>query len=162
MGAIFTILRGLLAALGAILGRAWGVRSEAVSRRRELRVVALIDAWRKVERASMRAADAARMEGLEEALADIQLFGTASQVACAAGVVRSMNDGTRGTEGLGELLQALRDDLRGELHLAQVDGPPVSLRAAPPRAVQRPRSAASPVRGGYVRAVAGGLANDAA
>jgi hypothetical protein len=160
MGAIFTILRGLLAALGAVLGRVWGVRSEAVSRRRELRVVALIEAWRKVERASMRG-DAERMLGLEEALADIQLFGTPSQVARAASVVRSMNDGTRGTDGLGELLQALREELRGELHLAQVDGPPVSLRATP-WAVPRARGTASAGRAGYVRAVAGALANDAA
>jgi hypothetical protein len=131
MSIFWYLLRGVCAALGGILGRLLGVRSEGDSRRRDLRVQVLVDAWRKVERAAMRV-DAAELRGLEEALADVQLFGTPSQVEQAANVARSMNEGTRGTAGLDGFLQALRDDLRAELRLARIETPLVSLRRGKP------------------------------
>jgi hypothetical protein len=128
MSAICYLLRGIITVLGGILGRVVGARSENDSRRREQRVQVLIDAWRKIERAVMRAG-AEEMRGLEQALADIQLFGTPSQVEHAAEIARSMNDHQRSTDGLAGLLETLRDDLRGELRLGRAEGPLVSLRA---------------------------------
>jgi hypothetical protein len=143
MASLFYLLRGLLAVAGAILGRVFGVRSESENRRRELRVNVLVEAWRNIERAAMRAG-AEEMRGLERALADIQLFGTPAQVEHAASVARSMNERRRTKGQVGDLLEALRLELRTELRLGRTDSPFVSLREASP-AVAPPEVAPSSV-----------------
>jgi hypothetical protein len=128
MGAITYLLRGVLALLGTIVGRLLGARGDIDNKRRELRVHALLDAWRNVERAVNRCG-AEALRGLEDALADIQLFGTPSQAEHAARVARSLNDGQAETGCLDELLEALRLDLRKEMRLGRVESPLVCLRA---------------------------------
>ena len=126
MEALGFIIRGLLVALGRMLGQLLRARREVDARRRELRLLALVDAWRKVERFAV----GVRTDGLDkldEALADIQLFGTASQVERAAAVARSINDRQAGD--IDALVESLRSDLREELQLDRAVAPFVCLRA---------------------------------
>jgi hypothetical protein len=128
MGAIIYLLRGVLAVLGTVVGRLLGARGDIDNKRRDFRVHVLVDAWRNIERAVSRpGADETR--GLEQALADVQLFGTPSQAEHAARVARSMNEGDAKTSCLDELLEVLRLDLRKEMRLRRAESPLVCLRA---------------------------------
>jgi hypothetical protein len=75
MNALLYILRGVLVMLGKLLGHFLGSQKELDNRRRELRVQHLVEAWRHIAGAGHHGgADDAR--SLDQALADIQLFGT--------------------------------------------------------------------------------------
>jgi hypothetical protein len=128
MGAITYLLRGVLAVLGTILGRVLGARGDIDNKRRDFRVHVLVDAWRNIERAVNRTGSE-EARGLEQAIADIQLFGTPSQAEHAARVARTMNEGAAKTTCLDELLEALRLDLRKEMRLGRAESPFVYLRA---------------------------------
>jgi hypothetical protein len=120
MGAITYLLRGVLAVLGTIVGRLLGARGDIDNKRREFRVHALVDAWRNIERA-VNHSGLEETRGLEQALADVQLFGTPSQAEHAARVVRSMNAGEAEEAPLDDLLEALRLDLRKEMRLGRAE-----------------------------------------
>jgi hypothetical protein len=150
MGAFLYVMLGLLAVLGRLLGHVLGARRELANKRRELRVQVLIDAWRSIERAAHRIARD-EMRDLEHALADIQLFGTPSQTDRAARVARSLSGKATNGAAIGELLEALRVDLREEMKLGRAATPLVywrdghALSSAPCRAVEpviRSRAAA--------------------
>jgi hypothetical protein len=129
MGALIYLLRGVLAVLGRIAGQVLGARGDIDNKRRELRVHALVDAWRNIERAVNRPGPD-EMRGLEQALADLQLFGTPSQAEQAARVARAMNEGDEQTTSIDGLLEALRADLRKEMRLGRAESPLVRLRQA--------------------------------
>ena len=127
MSAILYLLRGVLAVLGRLFGQALNGRRELDNKRRELRVQFLVDAWRSIERAANRAGrEEAR--GLEQALADLQLFGTPAQADQAARVARSMGDRGRESTALDDLLETLRLDLREEMRLGRTSARLVYLR----------------------------------
>jgi hypothetical protein len=128
MGAIIYLLRGVLAVLGTIVGRLLGARGDIDNKRRDFRVHVLVDAWRNIERAVSRPGPE-ETRGLEQALADVQLFSTPSQAEQAARVARSMNEGGAKTACLDELLEVLRLDLRKEMRLGRAESPLVCLRA---------------------------------
>jgi hypothetical protein len=120
------LLRGVLAFLGKVFGQALNGRRELDNRRRELRVQFLVDAWRNLQRAARRAdGDEGR---LDQALADIQLFGTPSQAEKAATLARSINELRSDTTTLDDLLEVLRADLRDELRLGRANTRLVYLR----------------------------------
>jgi hypothetical protein len=128
MNALLYVLRGVLAVVGKLLGHFLGSQRELDNRRRELRVQHLVDAWRNIVRAGVHAgldaghhAGLDESRGLEQALADIQLFGTPSQADHAARVARSLNEDPTRTSVIGELLESLRGDLRDELRLGRAE-----------------------------------------
>jgi hypothetical protein len=127
MGALVYLLRGVLGLIGGIVSRMLGARRENDNRRREMRVSALIDAWRAIERAAVRLGPD-ELRGLEHALAEVQLFGTPSQVEQAAEVARAMSDRDDEAARLENLLEALRGDLREEMRLGRAEGRIVYLR----------------------------------
>jgi hypothetical protein len=95
--------------------------------RRELRLNALVEAWRSVERAVSRGITE-NASALARALADLQLFGSPRQAHQAATAAEAIAEGARDMRALDELLEALRVDLRSELHLGRIDGRLVHLR----------------------------------
>src|SRR6185312_15343785 len=115
MDALSIVVRGVLAVLGRLLGQLVGVRWDLDHKRREVRVQFLVEAWRRIERAANRAGQAGAEEarGLEQALADLQLFGTPAQADQAARVARSIGT-TGGASAIDELLEDLRVELRDE------------------------------------------------
>jgi hypothetical protein len=127
MGALLNVLHGLLVVIGRILGQALNGKREHDKKRRDLRVPFLVDAWRIIERAANRGGPD-EMRQLEQAIADVQLFGTPSQAEQAASVARSVN--AREAEGvaLDDLLEALRLDLRDEMRLGRANARVVHLR----------------------------------
>jgi hypothetical protein len=140
MGALIYLLRGVLAVLGRIVGQVLGARGDIDNKRRELRVHALVDAWRNLERA-VNHPGPDEMRAMEQSLADIQLFGTPVQAEHAARVARSMNEGDADAS-VDELLEALRVDLRKEMRLGPAQSRLVrlrseALRAAPPPSARR-------------------------
>ncbi len=137
MGAITYLLRGVLAVLATIVGRILGTRGDIDNKRRELRVHVLVEAWRNVERAVNRPG-AEETRGLEQALADIQLFGTPSQAEHAARVARAINGGEAEAACLEELLEALRLDLRKEMRLGRAESRLVCLRTGHGQSTSRP------------------------
>jgi hypothetical protein len=116
MNTLLYVLRGVLAVLGRLFGQLWGNRTELDNRRRELRVQHLLGAWRQMARAGRRGDDPG---DLEQALADVQLFGTPAQADQAARVARTLNDDPAETSALDDLLETLRVDLRDELRLGK-------------------------------------------
>lgn len=91
---------------------------DRANKRRELRVQYLIEAYRRLENGSNRPIPKEAASDFENAIADIQLFGTPGQVALAqefaVGFART------GTYSLDPLLDGLRDSLRTELDLEPV------------------------------------------
>jgi hypothetical protein len=131
------LLRGVLAFLGKVFGQALNGRRELDNRRRELRVQFLVDAWRNLQRAARRAdGDEGR---LDQALADIQLFGTPSQAEKAATLARSINELRSDTTTLDDLLEVLRADLRDELRLGRANTRLVYLRGEEASVPSAPR-----------------------
>jgi len=105
------------------------------ARSRNIRVQYLIEAYRRLESAASRTLRSDKDlqdygHNVENAIGDIQLFGTKEQVELATGVVASMR-GPGATADLKPLLKALRRNLREELQLPAVEGDPVQLRIIP-------------------------------
>jgi hypothetical protein len=127
MGALLNLLHGLLVVIGRIFGQVLSGKREHDNRRRDLRVPFLVEAWRCIERAANRGGPD-EMRGLEQAIADVQLFGTPSQAEQAASVARSMNAIEMKTSAtqmkaavLDDLLESLRVDLRDEMRLGRAN-----------------------------------------
>jgi hypothetical protein len=135
------LLPVLLAVAGWIVGHWLNARRDLANKRRELRVRYLVDAWRSIEKAANRA-DRDATRGLEEALADVQLFGTSEQAAAAAATAREMA-GT-GVASVSKLLEELRADLRRELYLGPASGNLIHLRVTYPPTKELP---STPPRG---------------
>jgi hypothetical protein len=129
MSTLMVLLRGLLAIVGRLFGQTLNGRRDVDNKRRELRIQFLVEAWRNLERAARRARLDETRE-LEQALADIQLFGTPDQADQAGRVARSMSEARTETATLDELLEALRADLREELRLGRANARLEHLRGA--------------------------------
>ena len=96
-------------------------KRDQLNKRRDLRIQYLIDAYRKLESVSNRDESSPEWaEKLESAIADIQLFGSAGQVAMAKKFASDMA-AERGASA-DDLLNDLRKDLRQELNLENVPG----------------------------------------
>jgi hypothetical protein len=128
------ILGPVLAALVAIVG--FGVSHALTSKRdlkaekRKVRVNFMIEAYRKLESGSCRGANAAKYsEAFHSALADIQLLGSPLQVETARKIALALGSGTGEKVSINELLNALREELRGELGLPQVGSQLVIVRS---------------------------------
>jgi len=111
------------ALLGLFLGHLLSKRREDEKRKRELRVEYLVEAYRKLERASQPTSGAYRSEDVESAVADIQLFGDKGQVKLAHDFCEAASCGDGSL--LQDLLEDLRKELRKELNLDRIGLPPV-------------------------------------
>ena len=101
----------LLSVLVSIFVTRWQINS---SRRKELVTKYLIDAWTKLEKGSNRENGEFNLD-IEEAIAQILLFGTEHQIMLAREFSEIITE--KGGASLDELLRILRDDLRKELGL---------------------------------------------
>src|SRR5262245_56301277 len=92
MDALGWFIRVAVVVLGKLLAGLLGVRRAADAKRREMSAVALAEAWRKIVRAGARRGPE-ELGLLDEALGDIQLFGSLSHVRRAAAVAQAINAG---------------------------------------------------------------------
>jgi len=129
------IIAASIAAFAAIL--VWYLSSRDLSRkekenkRREIRLNYLIDAYRKLESAANRpmTPDSEHARNIESAIADIQLFGSISQVEFAQIAAKTFAE--TGQVSFDDLLNDLRDDLRNELELDTLSSRRQILRIVP-------------------------------
>jgi len=103
------------------------VRRGRANKRRDLRVQYLIEAYRRLSTATERKeTDAAYFASLDSAIVDVQLFGSADQIAAAQKFAKQL--AAHRTAQLVDLLSSLRNDMRKELQLEHVEGSIVVLR----------------------------------
>ena len=130
MEAILTPLSLLASSAIVVLGWSYVHRKSAerdlVNKRRELRVEYLINAYRRLESASNRPATKETFAEVEKAMADIQLFGTRTQVELVREFCFKFVENRTGS--LDQLLNDLRKDLRKEPTLESVPLDTVFLR----------------------------------
>ncbi len=118
---------------GWLVAHRMAAKRDQMNKRRDLRIQYLIDAYRKLERVSNRDKVTPEWaENIESAIADIQLFGSAGQVAMAKQFASDMAAERQASAD--DLLADLRKDLRQELILENVSGGLKYLRVrVPPR-----------------------------
>ena len=105
----------LLSVAGWFLGYVTTVRRDRLSKRRDLRIEYLIEAYRRLESVSNRTPTQQDATNLESAIADIQLLGSPQQISLAAEFAHTFAQPREATTT--QLLESLRTDLRKELNL---------------------------------------------
>jgi hypothetical protein len=117
-----SLIISLIAVISSVVG--WFVvhslsrKRDFENKKKEIRISYLINAWQLLESASNRDKDFSRYENIEKAIADIQLFGTQSQIEIAQQIADEFKT-TLSADTL-DLLIELRRDLRCELGLERV------------------------------------------
>src|SRR5262249_50800790 len=101
---------------GWYMAHRFAAERDRANNQRDLRVRYLVDAYRQLETACSRDDIMPYKEGVECAIADVQLFGTPRQVELAKAIMRDIETGSRTTDPR-TLLSDLRTDLRRELNL---------------------------------------------
>ncbi|WP_268846595.1 hypothetical protein [Flavobacterium aestivum] len=114
------LITALVTIFGWYIVHLFSAKRDRKNKQRELRVNYLIEAWRKLEYASNRKGVDAK-EYVEKPIADIQLFGTKKQIELTIKIANELAE-KNGTN-LIELLTELRQDLRKELNLQQIEMP---------------------------------------
>jgi hypothetical protein len=118
----------LVAVVSWFVGSWLSVKRDRANKRRDLRVQYLIEAYRRLATATERKeTNAAYFADLNSAIVDVQLFGSADQIAGVQKFVKELAE--HRVARLYELLESLRDDLRQELKLERVEGSIRVLRA---------------------------------
>lgn len=105
------------------------VSRDRANKRRDLRTQYLLEAYRRLERASHRSDIGPYARDLESAIADIHLFGSRRQVTLAQRFADQF--AKTGAADLTELLESLRGELRRELGLEAVTHRVSMLRVEP-------------------------------
>ena len=124
---LLTLLVPTLVAVASWFIGSWlSVRRDRATKRRDLIVQHLIDAYRQLAKATNRVELDLHLAHLDAAIVDIQLFGNAEQIAAAQAFARQLAD--HQVADLGNLLSSLRNELRQELRHADIAGPVVVLR----------------------------------
>jgi hypothetical protein len=118
----------VVAFLGAWMGHAFEASRDRKNKRRDQRITYLIEAYRQLEFVSNRPSlDDAKP--IESAIADIQLFGSPSQVRLTQAFV--VEFAANKSASLDTILEELRNDLRTELQLGKVPSKLLYLRLSP-------------------------------
>lgn len=116
---ILTLILSSLAILGTLFSlyktHTLNRERDYENKKKEIRIMYLIDAYRKIEDASNRENGSLRILNLESAIADIQLFGDIKHIALSRQVAKEIEE--EGHCNNLALLEQLRDDLREELGL---------------------------------------------
>jgi hypothetical protein len=118
----------LVAAVGWWAAHIFTSRRDAASERRKQRLAYLLEAYRRLESCASPHDPSAIWPAFESAIADIQLLGTAKQVALAQQVARTVAENPDQGASLNELLANIRMSLRAELQLEPVELQPVIVR----------------------------------
>ncbi len=112
------IISALIALVVVALTHYFTVRREIASRRREQRIIYLVSVYRGLSKANNHPRLYEVADDLEQAISDIQLFGTPTQVGLARKFGEAL--GQRQEAELDSLLTELRNSLREELGLPAV------------------------------------------
>lgn len=116
------IVTTLIAILGWLIAHALTRKRDRANKLRDIRLQYLIEAYRRLGDAALRhlPSEPEYAQRLESALADIQLFGSISQVEK---LKKMFEDYAENEEGnLDEVINDLRDELRKELDLPPISG----------------------------------------
>lgn len=124
--AVSVFIPALVAIVGWFVASRISARKDLATRRRELIVGYLIDAYRKLEKSASAVNPEDSWAGIESAIADIQLFGSSRQVKLAQVFAREMSQDQ--TSFAATLLEELRQSLRRELELTPATDPIIHLR----------------------------------
>jgi hypothetical protein len=116
----------LVALVGWYVVSLFATRRDRETKRREIRTQHLIEAYRLFASVSNRAFTDETKRSLETAITEIQLLGSRRVVALADQWVDAYSKGIQGFTS--PLATALRDELRTELGLENLDKPPKVLR----------------------------------
>jgi len=119
----------LVALFGGWLGHRFAARRDLLNERRKLRVTYLLEAYRKIESGSNRTEFEKVWPLFESAISDIQLLGSPEQVKMARQFALDMAKNR--TASLDPLVNDLRNTLRSELELPEVNGNVVYMRFVP-------------------------------
>jgi hypothetical protein len=120
------LVSAVVALLVVVLGHAFTLRRERQNRRQEQRIGYLVSAYRAFAKANNHPRLYEVAEELEQAVADVQLFGTPRQANLARQFAIDL--ATLRTAELDDLLAELRNSLRSELGAEPLTGRPVWLR----------------------------------
>lgn len=105
----------------AVIGSLIGYHVSRLNKLREVRIEFLIDAYRRLEKASSRDRTPGITAELEQAIADVQLLGSPEQVRLIQELAENLR--RKKTDSvLNDLLADLRKNLRKELRLSALDG----------------------------------------
>jgi len=120
------LITTVVAISGWFVGHWFNIKRDRANKKRDLQIQYLIEAYRRLERASNRPKRFDNNSELESAIADIQLFGTAQQVKLAQKFAFDIAKNSHTSTD--ELLMNLRAELRSELGLEEVNREIVYLR----------------------------------
>jgi hypothetical protein len=118
----------VVAFMGAWLAHAFAASRDRKNKQRDQRITFLIEAYRRLEFISNRPS-LTDSKPIESAIADIQLFGSPSQVRLVQTFVSDF--AITKSASLDSILAALRKDLRAELQLESVPDKLLYLRFPP-------------------------------
>ena len=117
------------AILGWFIAHRLAAARDCRNKRREVRLSFLLDAYRRLEAGASRGPihEGKFADGVESAIADIQLLGTTEQSEMAKDLAYAIAERTSDAS-TGPLLLSLRDELRRELSLETLGEAPVHFR----------------------------------
>jgi hypothetical protein len=112
----------LVAVISWFAGNWLNERRDRANKQREIRLQYQIETSRRLALAVQRRPEPGSkyFRDMEAAVADIQLFGTESQIARTSALLQQWKRTNKGS--FNDLLKDLRDDLRKELNLPPVSG----------------------------------------
>jgi hypothetical protein len=117
---LHVLVSAFIALLVVVLSHAFTLRRDRQNRRQEQRIDYLVSVYRALGKANQNPRLYEVAEELEQAVADVELFGTPTQVALARRFTTDL--GTRQSAAMDDLLVELRDSLRAELGAAPLSG----------------------------------------
>lgn len=123
---IQVVVSALVALLVVVLAHAFTLWRDRQNRRQEQRIDYLVSVYRAFSKANHHPRLYEVAEELEQAVADVQLFGTPKQVALAQQFATEL--GSMQTASMDDLLLELRNSLRAELGAAPLSGRQVWMR----------------------------------
>ena len=120
----FTVLAltAIVAISGWFIVHQLGNERNRINKHRDIRIEYLISAYRRLANSSQRhpKGGSPYFRDMESAIADIQLFGTQSQIDQVYTFLKEFKATGKGP--LDDLLNNLRNDLRKELSLSEIEG----------------------------------------
>lgn len=125
------LIPALVIVAGWFVGHKFNVERDRVSKRRDLRIQYLLEAYRRLELAAHRPEqDMEHKLNFESAIADIQLLGDLAQIKELFNFLEAYKK-NGGSALITPLLEALRNELRDELGIKDVPPQVVVFRFTP-------------------------------
>ena len=124
------VVTTVIATVGWIVVHTLAVKQDVEKKRREIRLNFLLGAYRKLENSVLRGPmheDRAMALDFEASVADIQLLGTVEQSQLARNLALAIGEQDPEASA-SRLLHSIRDELRKELRLEELNDGPVHIR----------------------------------